>query len=136
MENWRGRTTKAGRTVGLLSVVAGLVGAGLLVVHWVIPYLSISLAGIHIVDGPANLGAENAPLVTFWAIVIGILALVTGYVVWMDYVKVLWVLAVVLPVLTILGLFSIGLFIAPFAVLVIASSILLTIGSRDGIPAT
>lgn len=124
----------AGRTTGVLAVVAGLAGAGLLVAYWVIPYLPISFTGIHIVDDSMGLGAENAPIVTFWATVVGALSLLTGYIVRMGYLKALWALAVILPVLTVLGLFSIGLFIAPFALLVVVSAILLTIGSRDGIP--
>lgn len=128
MKNWTEILTQAGKGVGVLAAGVGLIGAGLLVVYWVLPYLSISSTGIHIIDDPGNLGAENASISAFWAAVIAIVSLFTGYVVWMEYMTVLWALAVLLPILTYLGMFSIGQFIAPFALLVVLSALLLTVG--------
>lgn len=128
MENWTDTLTLVGKEVGVLAVGAGLIGAGLLVVYWVLPYLSVSSAGIHIIDDPGNLGAENASISAFWAAVIAIVSLFTGYVVWMEYLNVLWALAILLPILAYLGMFSIGQFIAPFALLVVLSASLWTVG--------
>lgn len=89
---------------------------------------------IAVVNDPTNLGAENVPATIFWATMMGFLSLVTGRSVLRNYLKALWDLAVLLPALTVLGSFSVGLSVAPFALLVVASSVLLAIGSRDGRP--
>lgn len=123
---------RVGRGVGFVAALAGLIGAGWLIVYWVFPYLSISFAGIQLIDDPENLGAENAPIIAFWAMVMAVVSLLTAYAVQKQRLKVLWILAVVLPIFTILSLFSIGQLVAPFAFLTVLSAGLLTLGRYVG----
>ncbi|SFR32242.1 hypothetical protein [Halogeometricum limi] len=111
-----------GRLLGYVAVLAGLVGAIQLFVGWVLPYLSVSPSGIGFVEGP-GLGADNAPVAAFWAGVLVVLSILVSYAVRMESFASLVVLAVVLPVFAFLTGFSIGGFVAPFAGLVVLSTL-------------
>ena len=130
MANLHRTSTVAGKIAGLLAVVAGLAGSGWLLVDGVLPYLSVSFSGVHIIDDPAGLGAENAPMVTFWAAATVGLSLLAAHLVYKGDLMALWGLTGVLTILTALGIFTIGLYIAPFAILAFVTAIFLTIGGR------
>ena len=119
-----------GRWAGFGAAAAGLLGAGWLLGFWVLPYLEVSLAGIRLADDPGSLGAENAPVVAFWAtVLVGCSALV-AWAVRRESLRTLWLFAAALLVLAVLSLFSIGALVAPFAVLTLLSAALLTLGRR------
>lgn len=126
--------TTVGRWVGYGGSLAGLSGAGWLLASWVLPYYDVSLRGVILIDDAGNLGAENAPIVAFWAGVLVVLSLVTAYAVRRRTLWVLWMLAVGLPAFAVLSLFSIGVFVAPFALLTVLSAVLLTVGRRVEAP--
>ena len=110
-----------GRGAGLLATVAGLLGAGYLLVTAVIPYL--------FVEGE-SLAVANAPLSLFWSIVVVALSLGVGYWTWTERLWRVWALAVAVSTLAVLSLFSIGRAIVPFAALSVVAAALLTIESR------
>ena len=124
--------SKIGEGTGIAASLAGLLSAGWLVAQMVLPYLSVSSVGVRIANDAGDLGAENAPIIAFWSAVIVGLSLLTAYVVRTENLRALWGLAVVLPVLAILSLFSFGLAVVPFAVLVVLSALFVTLGRRVG----
>lgn len=78
-------------------------------------------------------GAEYAdPALFFWALFILGLTLVGGYGVWTGNRYVLWAVGLGLFALSILGIMSIGLFVAPAALLFVISGFLLTLSHRAG----
>ncbi|WP_273834902.1 hypothetical protein [Halococcus sp. PRR34] len=115
------RLNLVGRSVGVLAALAGLFGAGYLLVTSAIPYL--------FVDG-TTLAAENAPIILFWSVVVAALSLGVGYWAWTERVWRLWGLAVAASMLSVLSLFSIGNAIVPFAVLSVLAATLLTVERR------
>jgi hypothetical protein len=116
-----GARSTLGRGAGLLAMVAGLLGAGYLLVTAVIPYL--------FAEGE-SLAVANAPLILFWSIVIVALSLGIGYWTWTERLWRVWALAVAVSTLAVLSLFSIGRAIVPFAALSVVAAALLTIESR------
>ena len=115
------RLSLAGKGVGLLAMLAGLLGSGYLLVTAVIPYLFS--------DG-GTLAAENAPIILFWSVVIVALSLGVGYWAWTENVWRVWGLAVAVSIFSVLSLWSIGTVILPFAVLLIVAAVLLTVERR------
>ncbi len=67
----------------------------------------------------------------FWAGFIVVVCLVSAVSALFDRAAPIWVCAVALYVLTIMGMFSIGLFIFPLALALLASAILLTVSRLD-----
>ncbi|WP_227377142.1 hypothetical protein [Haladaptatus halobius] len=128
MNNRPSRLEQGGQISGLSAMIAGILGVLYMLFTFVIPYLSISVTGIRFSHEDASLGAANAPVFAFWTGVLLVISLLAGYVVLRGILWAIWLLAIGLGVLTLLGLFSIGLIIAPAAVLLLLAALLLTGG--------
>ena len=84
--------------------------------------------GCHTVQGSSGidylLGVEGAdPALFFWSLFILGFALAGGYGAWTENRYVVWLTALVLLALTVLGAASIGLFVAPVALLFLLAGI-------------
>lgn len=130
MNNRLSRLEQGGQISGLSAMIAGILGALYMLFTFVIPYLSISITGIRFSQGNASLGTANAPVFAFWTGVLLVISLLAGYAVLRGILWVIWLLAIGLSVLTLLGLFSIGLIVAPAAILLLLAALLLTGGRR------
>ncbi|GAA5049617.1 hypothetical protein ACFFQF_27090 [Haladaptatus pallidirubidus] len=126
MNNRPSRLEQGGQISGLSAMIAGILGVLYMLFTFVIPYLSISVTGIRFSHEDASLGAANAPVFAFWSGVLLVISLLAGYAVLRGILWAIWLLAIGLGVLTLLGLFSIGLIIAPAAVLLLLAALLLT----------
>ncbi len=109
---------------------AGLLGSGLgVLLGLVILFLPLGTGEVCTssgvctpVRGPVGidylLGVEGAdPALFFWSVFILVFALVGGYGAWTERRALVWVAAVPLLLLTLFGLASIGLLVAPAALL-------------------
>lgn len=111
----------AGRVMGVLAMVAGLLGAGYLLAVLVLPYLF---------SGGESLAVANAPVVLVWSVAIVGVSVGVGYWAWTERVWRVWGLAVAVSLFSVLSLFSIGRVIVPFAVLSVVAAVLLTVERR------
>ena len=111
--------TKAG-------ILGAMLGTGLSLVLMFVPLGTgevCTLGGeCHAVQGPSGidylLGVEGAdPALFFWSLFILGFTLVGGYGAWTENRYVVWLTVFVLLALTVLGAASIGLFVAPVALL-------------------
>jgi hypothetical protein len=109
------------RGIGLLAVVAGLLGAGYLLATSVFP---------HLFSDSGTLAAENAPVFLVWSIILIGLSVSAGYGIWKRKVWTVWGLVVIVSGLSLLSLFSFGIVTVPFAVLLLVAAILLTLDQR------
>ena len=92
-----------------------------------------SEAGIDYLAGD-TLG--NAPVLFFWGVTAAIAALLVVYGIRSRNLALLWGLATGLSLLAVLGVWSIGWLVAPFAALTLLSAIFMTLGARTGAPPT
>lgn len=119
----RFRNRPLGAVLGDLAAVAGIVGALALFWTGVVPHL--------VFDGviPSLSRAEaatNAGVSVVWSLVILVLALLGGIFSRTRHVVLAWVVALAGAALTVLGLFSIWLFVLPFAALMVLVALALT----------
>ncbi|MDS0296113.1 hypothetical protein [Halogeometricum luteum] len=122
MTSSHSRLASLGRGLGLLATLAGVAGAVGLFVYLVLPYVSVSPSGVSLVDR-GGLGAENAPTVAFWAGVLAVLALLVWNAVVDEALGALGALAVLVAFFAFLTGFSIGGFVAPFALLTVCAAL-------------
>lgn len=83
-----------------------------------------------ITSGTASAFQYGDPAVFFWAGFIIIMSISGAYGAWKNNVKIVWGAALLLSILSILGLFSIGVAVMPVAMLFIISGVLLTAGKK------
>ena len=117
------RNRPLGTFLGDLAVVAGILGA--LALFWtsVAPYIVFD----GMVPGLSHAEeATNAGVSVFWSLMIVLLAILGGIFSRTEHVVLAWVIALLGTALVILGLFSIWLFVLPFAVLMVLTAIVLT----------
>lgn len=131
MESKASRFRTAGTVVGLLATIAGILSALYLLAVLVVPYVSVSPNGINFID-TGSLNAANAPVVLFWTFAAIVASLIAGYSAWKAQIVVLWSLAILFSLFTVLGMLSIGLFFAPAAVLLVVAALLMTLDRRYG----
>lgn len=78
----------------------------------------------------------NAPVLFFWGTVAALAAALVVYGVRTQNLALLWALATGLSLLAVLGVWSIGWLVAPFAALTLLSAVFVTVGRRrDRYPA-
>jgi hypothetical protein len=118
-----------GTTAGLLGSVLGLL------LSLVLMFVPLGSGGectvggeCHAVRGPVGIdylvGVGGAdPALFFWSLFILGFALVGGYGAWTENRLLVWLTALALLALTVLGLASIGLFVAPAALLFLLAGI-------------
>jgi hypothetical protein len=81
-------------------------------------------------EGRASALAAGDAIVIFWSLVIVVLALWGGFAAWWGWARYVWIPAVLLTLFSIIS-FAIGILVAPIAVLLLASALLLSLDSRQ-----
>ena len=125
-----------GAKAGVIGSILGIgLSLGLLFVPLGSSEVCSSNGGCHVVRGPSGidylLGANGAePAIFFISLFILGFALVGGYGAWTENRVLVWVAAVGLLVLTVLGILTIGPFVAPVALLFLLSGIWLQGGQE------
>ncbi len=119
------KSTKAGVLGSILGIGLSL---GLLFVPLGSSEVCSSNGGCHVVRGPSGidylLGANRAdPAIFFISLFILVFALVGGYGAWNENRLLVWLTAIALLVLTVLGILTVGPFVAPVALLFLLSGI-------------
>lgn len=99
-------------------MVAGVLGAGYLLVVGVMP---------HLFSASDSLAVANAPVILFWSVVVVTAAVGVGYWAWIGHVWRVCGLAVAVSVFSVVSLFSIGRVVVPFAVLSVLTGVLLAL---------
>lgn len=117
--------TKAGVLGSILGIVLSL---GLMFVPLGRSEVCTSDGGCSVVRGPSGidyiLGVNGAdPALVFWSLFILGFALIGGYGAWNENRSLVWLTALALLALTLLGIASIGLFVAPAALLFLLAGI-------------
>jgi len=126
MSNSRQLTNTAGKGLGLLGTISGAVGALYLLIVPTKRYGNESgggsVSGIEYVLGNPHADAAMflIPLGIF------VIAIITGYNVWNENVRAVWVIAIAFTGIALLSIVTIGPFLLAFALLLLASSIALS----------
>ncbi|MFC4548892.1 MULTISPECIES: hypothetical protein [Halorussus] len=121
-----------GGVVGLLAAAAGIAGAVGLLWTSVLPYVVFD--GVPHLSG--SLEAANAPVILFWALVLLAAALAGGYWVRTRKLGSVWAVAIAGTLFAGISLFSVGLYVLPFGLLMLVAAVLLTVGRPRGSAAT
>jgi hypothetical protein len=124
-----------GRNLGGLASVLGIIAGIFLLIGPTGRYETVTSDGT-IETGTTSgidylFGAEHAdPALFFWALCVLGFTIVGGYGVWTGNRHVVWAIGLGLLALSVLGILSIGLFVAPAALLFLGSGVLLTLSHR------
>lgn len=118
----------AGKITGLIAAVAGVVGAVALIWSSVLPH--VVLDGIPHVSG--SFEAANAPTILVWALLLLAAALLGGHWARTDRLRNVWLIAIIGTIFAVISLFSVGLYVLPFGLLMVVAALLLTFGRFRG----
>ena len=97
--------------------------------------VSIDASGSTVVStwtGQRERNMDNEPVTKFWAAILVGLSLAALTAAMYRFVLVVWLVAVLLTVLSVLGLLSIGILVAPVALLLLMAAVCLTLGRPRG----
>lgn len=125
-----------GSAVGVLGTVLGLL-AGLFLLFGPFGRYETATTGGSSESGTTSgvdylLGAQHAdPALFFWSVVLLGVSVVSSYAAWSGNRVVVWVVGLGLLALSVLGMMTIGLFVAPAAICFLVSGALLSVGRRD-----
>ncbi len=76
---------------------------------------------------------QGSNAILFWPVAIFIMSCIGAFAVWKNITILVWVISCILLIVSIMGMMTIGLLVAPMAILLLASAILLTIEKRKAI---
>lgn len=129
--------SSGGKAVGGLAGIVGIAAGLFLLLGPTGRYETISPDGTRETGTTSGIdylfGAEHAdPALFFWSLFVVGLSLVGGYGVWTGNRRVVWAVGLGLAALSVLGIMSIGPFVAPAALLFLAAGVLLTLSHRGG----
>lgn len=118
-----------GTKAGVLGAILGIaLSLDLMFVPFGTSEVCTSSGGCSVVRGPSGidyvLGVNGAdPALFFISLFILVFALIGGYGAWNENRVLVWLTAIALLVLTVLGILTIGLFVAPVALLFVLAGI-------------
>lgn len=119
---------RVGRAVGAAAPVLAIIVALYMIFGPMWAYARVGPDGV-IEEGRASALTAGDAIVVFWALVIFVLALWGGVAAWWGWARYVWIPAVLLLAFSILS-FAIGMFVAPIALLLLASALFLSLDSR------
>jgi len=70
---------------------------------------------------------QGSNAILFWPVAVFFLSCIGAFAVWKNLVSLVWIIACSLLIVSIMGMMTIGLIIAPIAILLLTSAIILTL---------